>query len=66
MPGLVHSAQAALAKPIEHAIVADGQVLAMAGEELVDLIDRQPAALHELLGERPCIAPLALHAVSSR
>ena len=62
MPGLEHGAEPALAEPVEHAVVADGQLLAVAREEAIDLVDREQTALHELLGQRPRIAALALHA----
>ena len=56
-------AQAPLAELVEHVIGADRQFVGVAGQELIDLIDRQPTFLDERFGEGTGVTTPALREV---
>ena len=61
MPGLEDLAHAAFAQGLEQDIRAQREILAGRGEDLFDLVGREPFAPHQHLGRRTRIGILRLH-----
>ena len=57
MAGLEHLAQPALAQQIQHVIGAIAELSARPASSLIDLIDGEPAALAQRLGQARAPSP---------
>jgi hypothetical protein len=63
VPGLVHQALAALAEAVQDVVRPQRQVGAVVGQQLVHLVDRQPALLDQMARQRARVAAAPLDQV---